>query len=173
MDSTDILVVAGERCRDCLLLRLEEMNLRDRVEIEISTRLHPGDLVIINGGPPSMFLGICGRCHMAEDQDAFEILLDRIRAKAHPEFGSLSWDGQCRRVTETVAFEESGVKEPDDVVRQRALRFLEGLTPEERRAAEVEIVFREERPVRAILKAQTGALSAKRLQEMRARAGLE
>ncbi len=111
---------------------------------------------------------------MAEQgQDEFEILLDRIRTKAHPAYGTLAWDGRCRKVTETVAFEENGAREPDEVVRARALRFLEGLTPEERAIAEVDVTFRDGRPVRATLRAQTGTLSATRLKELRTHAGLE
>jgi hypothetical protein len=110
---------------------------------------------------------------MGDDRDPFDVMLDRIRAKAHPEYGSLSWDGQCRKVTETVAFEETGAKEPDEVVRQRALRFLESLSPEERAIAEVEVTFRDGRPVRAMLRAGTGTLSAARLKELRKKVGLE
>lgn len=102
--------------------------------------------------------------------DAFEMLLERIRTGDHPDYGLISWDGTSRQVTVTVQFEGNG--EPDEVIRERAVRYLEGLTAEERAVAEVDVVFREKKPVRAILRAQTGELSAERLRELSRRAGL-
>lgn len=98
--------------------------------------------------------------------DDFERLLERIRNKEHPSYGTLTWDGQSRMITTTVQFEANGVVEPDEVVRQRALRYLEALSEDEREIVEVEVVFRAKKPVRAVLKAQTGQLSAARLREL-------
>ncbi len=110
---------------------------------------------------------------MSDHEEGFQALLDRIRHKNHPEFGSLSWNGQSRQITETVVFENNGVMEPDEVIRARALRYLEGLTPEEQAVAEVSIVFRGKTPVRAVLRAQTAELSPERLRDLRRQAGLD
>lgn len=104
--------------------------------------------------------------------DGFQALLERIRNRQHPAYGSLIWNGESRQIMETVLFEGNGVTESDEVVRARALRYLEGLTAEERAVANMEIIFRDEKPVRAVLKAQTGELSPDRLAELRKRAGL-
>jgi hypothetical protein len=105
--------------------------------------------------------------------DEFEALLDRIRRGEHPAYGELSWNGQSRQVTVTVAFESNGCPEADEVVRARALRYLESLTPEERAAAELDIVFRDRKPVRAVLRAGTGELSMERLKELQKTAGIQ
>jgi len=105
--------------------------------------------------------------------DQFESLLERIRERHHPEYGMISWNGETREITVTVQFERNGYQEEDEVVRARALRYLEALTPEEREAAAVDVFFRDRKPVRAILKAGTGELSLERLQELKERAGLE
>lgn len=110
---------------------------------------------------------------MSVDQEAFETLLERIRRGNHPDYGMISWDGDTRQLTVTVQFERNDCPEEDAVVRARALRYLEALTAEERAVAEVEIVFRERKPVRAILKAGTGELSIERLAELQREAGLE
>jgi uncharacterized protein YnzC (UPF0291/DUF896 family) len=112
---------------------------------------------------------------MADPQqdDPFEALLNRIREQHHPEYGSLSLDKKGRQLTETVQFENNGDRKQDETVRQQALRYLEALTPKERAAMEsVEIVFREKKPVRAVLKAGTGDLSPERLKELKRQAGL-
>lgn len=106
-------------------------------------------------------------------QDEFETLLKRIRERDHPDYGMISWDGDTRRVTVTVQFERNGCPDEDVVVRARALQYLEALTAEERAVAEVDVVFRDKKPVRAILKAKTGELSVKRLKELQEGAGLE
>lgn len=123
---------------------------------------------------PPLFLADSGyNWSMSDHEEGFQALLDRIRHKNHPEFGSLSWNGQSRQITETVVFENNGVMEPDEVIRARALRYLEGLTPEEQAVAEVSIVFRGKTPVRAVLRAQTAELSPERLRDLRRQAGLD
>jgi hypothetical protein len=102
----------------------------------------------------------------------FEELLNKIRQDRLPKYGQLDWDGATRTVTETVQFETSP-QDSDDLVRSRALRYLEQLTPEERAQAKVEVITRDGRPVRAVLRGSTAALSPERLQEMRGRAGLK
>jgi hypothetical protein len=97
--------------------------------------------------------------------DEFEELLNRIRQSKHPAYGSLTWDGVSRQVTTTVQF-ENGQQEPDEVVRGRALRYLEQLTAEERSAVQVEVLLKEGRPVRAVIKASTDKLPVERLHEM-------
>lgn len=99
--------------------------------------------------------------------DGFKALLDRIRRGAHPAYGALEWNGKSRQLTETVLFENSGAHEPDEVVRARALAYLEALTEKERAAVEVRVEFREEKPVRAIITGDTAQLSPERVAELR------
>lgn len=61
----------------------------------------------------------------------------------------------------------------DEVIKARALKYLEGLTPEEWAAAKVEVFSKEGKPVRAVIKAGTRELSPERLQELSIRAGLK
>lgn len=124
---------------------------------------------------PPLFLADSGYNLGMDNEDGFQVLLEQIRAKEKklPRYGSVKWDGITRERTETYQFERNGLVEPDEVIRERALRFLEGLTPEERAVVEMEITFRDETPVRAIMKVQTGELSAERLKELRERAGLK
>jgi hypothetical protein len=104
-------------------------------------------------------------------QQEFEVLLERIRRREHPDYGVLAWDRQRRQISVTVQFERS-VDENDQVVRTRALRYLEALTPEEQTAVDIEVSFRGGRPVKATLRTGTGELSADRLRELARRAGL-
>jgi hypothetical protein len=104
--------------------------------------------------------------------DEFEALLARIRNKNHPQYGTISWNGQTREITVTIQFDGNGV-EDDATVRQRALRYLESLTKEEREIINLDINFRDFKPVKAILRAGTGDLPTERLRELAARAGLE
>lgn len=104
--------------------------------------------------------------------DEFEAFLERIRQKNHPEYGMLSWNGQKRQVTVTVQFDGNG-SDDDAVIRARALRYLESLTPGERAIVELDVSFREGKPVKAILRAGTGDLPSERLRELAQRAGLE
>jgi len=106
------------------------------------------------------------------DKDDFEGLLARIRDAEHPHYGSLCWNGKSRSLTETVLFKEDGNHEPDRVIRDRAVRYLAGLTPKEREAADIVVVLREGSPVRAEIRAETSELSPARLRELRERAGL-
>lgn len=102
----------------------------------------------------------------------FEELLNKIRQDRLPAYGSVAWDGQERQVTTTVQFDGSG-RESDEVIKARALKYLEGLTPEEWAAAKVEVFSKEGKPVRAVIKAGTRELSPERLQELSIRAGLK
>jgi hypothetical protein len=104
--------------------------------------------------------------------DEFDVLLERIRQKNHPEFGMLSWSGQKRQVTVTIQFDGNGCDD-DAVIRARALRYLESLTPEERAIIDLDVSFREGKPVKVVLRAGTGDLPAERLRELAQRAGLE
>jgi hypothetical protein len=97
--------------------------------------------------------------------DEFEALLERIRQSDHPDYGVLAWDGQRRRFSITVTFERVQT-EPDEVVRRRALRYLEALSPEERELLDIDVAFRDGKPVRATLHTDTGMLSTKRLREL-------
>lgn len=97
--------------------------------------------------------------------DEFEALLERIRSGNHPEYGTLAWDGENRKFSITVTFETGG-DEPDDIVRRRALRYLEALSPEEREMVDIDVAFRGGRPVRATLRTGTGMLSTQRLREL-------
>lgn len=106
------------------------------------------------------------------DQGAFGELLDRIRAREHPDYGSISWDGQSRAFTITVQFERNGFVEEDDLVRERALKYLGGLTPEEQAAADIEVILKNGVPVRAVLKGHTSELDPARLRELERRIGL-
>lgn len=99
-------------------------------------------------------------------QNEFEALLERIRNREHPEYGTIAWDGERREVQVTVTFERGGVEESDAAVRARALRYLESLTAEEKELVDVQVTFRAGRPVKAVLRAGTGELSAQRLREM-------
>jgi hypothetical protein len=131
---------------------------------------------LIEGGRDAALLfraDLVYNCGMSDCEDGFQALLERIRRKEHPEFGSLSWNGQSRQITETVIFETNGVPEPDEVIRDRALRYLEGLTPKEQAVAEVNVIFKGKTPVRAIMRAQTAELSPERLKELRQQAGLD
>jgi hypothetical protein len=105
------------------------------------------------------------------DRDEFEAFLARIRDGKHPEFGTLSWDGQRRQITVTVQFDANGVEDKARS-RQQALRYLASLTQEERETIDMEITFREGRPVKAVLRGATGDLSPERLKELAERAGL-
>jgi hypothetical protein len=105
------------------------------------------------------------------DQDEFEALLARIRDGKHPNYGTLSWDGQRRLITVTVQFDGNGV-EDKAVLRQRALRYLASLTKEERETIDMEITFRDGLPVKAVFRGATGDLSPERLKELADRAGL-
>jgi hypothetical protein len=102
---------------------------------------------------------------MDDIEDGFDQLLDRIRAKEHPQYGSLSWDGESREVTVTVQF-ENGRQEDPEAVRARALRYLASLTPEERQSLQVDVQMRDGTPVRAVLKGRTNALSPERLRAL-------
>jgi hypothetical protein len=104
--------------------------------------------------------------------DGFEALLTRIRDGNHPDYGTLSWDGQTRQVTVTIQFDGNGI-EDKAMLRQRALRYLASLTAEERATIDMEITFREGKPVKAVLRGATGDLSPERLRELAQRAGLE
>lgn len=96
--------------------------------------------------------------------DQFERLLERIRHKEHPEFGTLTWDRQTREFHITVTFERNG--EPDPMVRARALRYLESLSEEERDLVDIDIGFRQGTPVKATVHVDTGALTASRLRKL-------
>jgi hypothetical protein len=146
--------------------------MRITAYIIVSSQLRPGDLVVMNGGEPQVFLAICRGCSVNKTQDGFQALLERIQKGEHPPFGSLSWNGKTREITETVQFESNGGM-PDNDIKERALRYLEGLTEEERDVAEIDIIFREKRPVRAVIRAQTSELSPARLRELRQQAGLD
>lgn len=162
-------MIAGDQaCVGCLRGRLYQM--RAVVRVRVAAEVRPGDLIVVDGQAPQVFRGICQECEVG--QEGFEALLERIRNQEHPAYGALSWDGRSREITETVQF-EGNVGEADDVVRARALRYLEGLNEAERAAAEIDIVFREKRPVRAIVRAQTSELSPARLRELKERAGLK
>jgi hypothetical protein len=104
--------------------------------------------------------------------DEFEKFLDRLRNKNHPQYGTISWNGRTREITVTIQFDGNGV-EDDATIRQRALRYLESLTREEREIINLDVSLREGKPVKAILRAGTGDLSIERLRELAARAGLE
>jgi len=95
--------------------------------------------------------------------DDYQALLDRIRNEEHPEYGTLSWDGQRRRVTITVKFAAGNGR---GTPRDRALRYLAGLTPEEWAVLEIDVVFQAGQPVMARLEADTGVLSSQRLREL-------
>ena len=97
-------------------------------------------------------------------QDEFELLLARIREGRHPDYGTLVWNGEQRAFSITVVFECED--EADEVVRERAVRYLESLTKEERRLVNIDVAFREGRPVRATLRTGTGILSSERLREL-------
>ncbi len=104
------------------------------------------------------------------DQDAFDQLLARIRNNEHPEYGTLSWDGESREITETVLFEQPGDSEA--TVRQRAIAYLSQLTPAERAAVKVDVHTRQGRPYRAVVKGKTSSLSPDRLRELKRGAGI-
>lgn len=155
------LAVGDALCVECVRRRLEWMHLKIRVVV--SNQLGLGDIILLEDGEPQTFLGLCD-CDVKSS--GFEGLLDRIRTGQHSSYGTLSWDGRSREITETVQF-ESGNHEADEVVRERALRYLSALTPEERARIELEVVFREKKPVRAVLKGKTAELSPDRLVELR------
>jgi hypothetical protein len=170
MRSTPVLAVGDENCIGCLRWRLYQMRLTSR--IQQSELLRPGDVIVVEGDERHIYLGVCERCGLVDGNNGFEALLERIRNQAHPEYGAISWNGKTREITETVQFEGNGA-ETDEVIRARALRYLQELTEAERAVAEIDIVFREKRPVRAVVRAQTSELSPERLRELRTRAGLK
>jgi hypothetical protein len=99
--------------------------------------------------------------------DGFEAVLDLVRRAEHPDYGSIGYDGQKRVITTTVQFDlVTGRQEDPELIRQRAVRYLEGLTPEERQLLDVEVVFRAGAPVRAVLKGSTEDLPPARLVEL-------
>lgn len=141
------------------------------VRVETDTEIRHGDLMT---GQTLFARVLCdgfGNCPARQERDEFEALLERIRQGNHPEYGALSWDGQRRQMEITVTFDSDGASE--EVVRRRALRYLESLSPEERALMTVEVVFREGSPRRATLRAQTGTLPGWRLDELRQKAGIK
>ncbi len=96
-----------------------------------------------------------------EPEDSFEQLLERIRQQRHPEYGSLEWNGQSRQATVNIRFENEG--DDEATVRRRALTYLRGLTPEERANLNIEIVYRKNVPVRAVIRGKTSNLNPDRL----------
>jgi hypothetical protein len=167
-----IVAVGHDVCIPCVRWRLYEMHAA--AQVRVSALLRVGDLIILVGEHRWMYPSVClsGRRCTGMADEGFEAFLDRIRNQDHPDFGQLSWNGRTRQVTETVQFEANGCPEGDEVVRERALRYLQTLTEEERAAAELDVVFRERRPVRAVLRARTSELSPERLKEIRRQAGL-
>lgn len=101
------------------------------------------------------------KCTNDTGPDDFEQLLERIRQQENPEYGSLEWDGHSRQATVNVKFEREG--DDDAVVRRRALSYLQGLTPEERANLNIEVVYRKNVPVRAVLRGKTSSLNPERL----------
>lgn len=97
----------------------------------------------------------------AELDNSFEQLLERIRQQRHPEYGSLEWNGQSRQATVNVRFENDG--DDEETVRQRAVAYLTQLTPQERANLNIEIVYRKNIPVRAVLRGKTSNLNPDRL----------
>lgn len=102
--------------------------------------------------------------------DEFEQLLERIRQREHPEYGSITWDGHRRSFEVSVQFARSGVAEDEGVIRARALRYLGSLSKREREAARIDIQLRCGVPVRAVLRGNTGDLDPERLRELERRA---
>lgn len=107
------------------------------------------------------------------DQTAFDELLDAIRAneRTPPDRGSINWDGKERSYEIIIDFQQNGQTEPPEIVRSRALAFLEGLTPEQRRA-QLNIRYRNGVPVSALFRGTTKELDPKRLNQMKDRLGL-
>lgn len=103
------------------------------------------------------------------DLDPFEQLLERIRAAEHPDYCTLSYDGERRVVSANIKFEPAANKADPEEIRQRALRYLTGLTPEERAVLDIDIQMHNGVPVRAVLKGLTKDLPIERLQELERR----
>jgi len=161
-------IVIHPDCRDCLVRHMAERKLV--FDVRTSERVARGELVIASPDAGAQNFGcvLCGGgiCPLGVDQ--YAKLLERIRTGDLPAYGKLSWDGRRRQVEITAQFDE-GDGASDEVVRRRALRYLESLTPEERAVVDMEIEVRDGRPVRARLKAKTGAFSAQRLRELAGR----
>lgn len=100
--------------------------------------------------------------------EAFEALLSKIREDRLPAYGSLSWDGESREITETFQLQQPG--EDRAAAKSRLLRYLQDLTPEEQAAAEIEIGTRAGAPFLLTVKGKTSELSPARLAELRQKA---
>ena len=164
--STMIVIEVHPDCERCLRSHVESMQLT--AEIKADDQVRPGDLIIVPAEGAALAFGrvLCNgtRCTLNQAKQ-FERILERLANGDYPDYGSLYWDGEHRTVELTVLFDD-GSGASDDVVRRRALRYLESLTPEERAAVKLEVSFRDHRPVRAVVRAQSGQFSAARLREL-------
>lgn len=93
---------------------------------------------------------------------------ERIRNGRLPAYGTLHWNGETGQVVTAVNFELNR-QEPAETVCRRAARYFAQLTETEAMAIDIEVVARDGKPVRAILKPRPDTpvvIGTARLREM-------
>lgn len=97
-----------------------------------------------------------------EQTDSYDEFLERIRTGRHPDFGEIVWDGEIQQISLSVKF-DLGWMETDTAIRERAWRYLRGLSPTERAIVKIRIQVHNGLPVRAAISPREGAAGVLRL----------
>jgi hypothetical protein len=101
------------------------------------------------------------------DVPAFQRLLKKIREDQVPEYGSVHYDGQSGEIRDEMLLGRP--EENPQIAKERLLRYLEGLTPDEQSVVDIEVETKEKSYRRLIVTAGTSELSPERLAELKRR----